>query len=67
MTKYDLHPVYYKKWLVATTDSNHSEPIYPNLIQEMSLENINQVWVADITYIRIEMCFAYLAAVMDLY
>lgn len=67
MTKYNLHPVYYKKWKIATTDSNHSEPIYPNLIQEMSLDNINQVWVADITYIRIETCFVYLAAIMDLY
>lgn len=67
MAKYNLRPVYYKKWKIVTTDSNHSEPIYPNLIQEMSLDNINQVWVADITYIRIETCFVYLAAIMDLY
>lgn len=67
MAKYELWPVYYKKFKVQTTDSNHSEPIYPNLIQEMGLDNINQVWVADITYIRIETCFVYLAAIMDLY
>ena len=67
MRKFDLWPVYYKKFKIQTTDSNHSEPIYPNLIQEMSIDNINQVWVADITYIRLETTFVYLAAIMDLY
>ena len=66
MRKFELWPVYYKKFKIQTTDSNHNEPIYPNLIQEMSIDNINQVWVADITYIRLETTFVYLAAIMDL-
>ena len=39
-----------KKW-VTTTDSNHNLPIYPNLIKDLTVERINQLWVADITYI----------------
>lgn len=53
-----------KKW-VKTTDSNHSYPIYPNLIKELILTNINQVWIADITYIRILLGFVYLAVILD--
>ena len=41
-----------KKW-VSTTNSNHRLPIYPNLIQNLRLDRINQLWVADITYIHI--------------
>ena len=41
-----------KNW-VCTTDSNHKLPVYPNLIKELTLDRINQLWVADITYIHI--------------
>lgn len=50
---------------VVTTDSNHSRPIYPNLAREMALTGINQLWVADITYIRLETEFVYLAVILD--
>jgi len=53
-----------RKW-VTTTDSNHGLPIYPNLIKELTIRNVNQLWVADITYIRILTCFVYLAVILD--
>jgi transposase InsO family protein len=52
---------------VVTTDSNHSRPVYPNLAAEMVLTGIDQLWVADITYIRLELEFVYLAVVLDAY
>jgi len=52
---------------VKTTDSNHPYPIYPNLIKGLKVTDINQVWVADITYIRIVTAFVYLAVILDLY
>lgn len=54
-----------RKFMVVTTDSNHSRPIYPNLAREMVLTDINQLWVADITYIRLETEFVYLAVILD--
>lgn len=56
-----------KKRFVATTDSNHNHEVHPNLIEEMSVDHINQVWTADITYIRILNGFVYLAVILDLY
>jgi transposase InsO family protein len=53
-----------KKW-VRTTDSNHALPIYPNLAPEMVLTGMDQLWVADITYIRLQSEFVYLAVVLD--
>ena len=52
---------------VLTTDSKHSLPVYPNLAGEMELTGIDQLWVADITYIRLETEFVYLAVVLDRY
>ena len=57
----------HKKKFVATTDSNHPHEVHPNLIEEFSINNINQVWTVDITYIRINTGFVYLAIVLDLY
>ena len=54
-----------KKFVVVTTDSNHERPVYPNLAKAMDLTGINQLWVADITYIRLELEFVYLAVVLD--
>lgn len=51
----------YKK----TTDSNHPFHKYPNLIKNMIIDRINQVWVSDITYIRILTTFVYLAVILD--
>jgi putative transposase len=48
-----------------TTDSRHAFPIYPNLYQNRIPTALNQIWTADITYIRLPLCFVYLAVVMD--
>jgi transposase InsO family protein len=53
-----------RKW-VRTTDSRHHFPRYHNLIKEMVIDRLNQVWLADITYIRIRTGFVYLAAILD--
>lgn len=55
-----------RKW-VKTTDSRHGFPRYPNLIKGMVINRLNQVWLADITYIRIRTGFVYLAAILDAY
>jgi len=52
---------------VTTTDSKHHFPRYPNLIKKLAVSRINQVWLADITYIRIRSGFVYLAAILDAY
>lgn len=53
-----------KKW-VKTTDSNHGYPVYSNLVKDFILTGINQIWLADITYIRILLGFVYLAVILD--
>ena len=50
---------------ISTTDSGHGLPVYPNLAADMALTGINQLWVADITYIRLRREFVYLAVVLD--
>jgi transposase InsO family protein len=50
---------------VIATNSNHGRPVYPNRARDMVLTDINQLWVADITYIRLEVEFVYLAVVLD--
>ena len=52
---------------VVTTNSKHPFPRYPNLIKGMVVSGLNQVWLADITYIRIRNGFVYLAAILDAY
>lgn len=52
---------------ISTTDSNHKYRIYPNLLKECTVTTINQVWIADITYIRIPTAFVYLAVILDLF
>jgi len=54
-----------RKKFVVTTDSSHGLPVYPNLAEVMELTGIDQLWIADITYIRLEMEFIYLAVVLD--
>jgi putative transposase len=50
---------------VTTTDSNHPLEIYLNLSRRMTLTGVDQLWVADITYIRLRSEFVYLAVVLD--
>jgi len=54
-----------RRKFVVTTDSNHNLRVYPNLAAGMELTGIDQLWVADITYIRLEVEFVYLAVVLD--
>jgi putative transposase len=63
--KYGLFPVFWKTFKVQTTQSDHNLPVFPNHLQGVKETTINQVWVADITYIRISACFVYLASILD--
>ena len=54
-----------RRAFVATTDSRHNLPVYPNLAGQMEPTAMNQLWVADITYIRLRTEFVYLAVVLD--
>ena len=56
-----------KRRFISTTDSRHSLTIYPNLVPDLTLASINQLWVADITYIRLAHEFIYLAVILDAY
>lgn len=65
--EYQLFPIRWQSFKIATTDSNHGHKIYPNLLADLTLKGTNQAWVADITYIRILKSFVYLAALLDRY
>lgn len=52
---------------VVTTDSEHTFHVYPNLVQYLQVTDMNQLWVADITYVRLDLEFVYLAVVLDAY
>ena len=54
-----------RRAFMVTTDSRHNLPVYPNLAGEMKPTAINQLWVADITYVRLRTEFVYLAVVLD--
>jgi putative transposase len=56
-----------RRRFVVTTDSDHNFEVHPNLAQHLELPDINQLWVADITYVRLEAEFVYLAVVLDGY
>ncbi len=54
-----------KRKFVVTTDSQHGLAVYPNLARSMVVTGVDQLWVADITYIRLEEEFVYLAVILD--
>jgi transposase InsO family protein len=54
-----------KRSFIRTTDSRHTLARYPNLVPELAVTGINQLWIADITYIRLLREFVYLAVVLD--
>jgi putative transposase len=62
MREHGLQP---RRRYVATTDSDHDQPIYPNRTQDLAIDGPNQLWVADITYVAIVEGFAYVAVILD--
>jgi putative transposase len=66
MKVFGLRPILCRTF-IRTTDSRHALPVYRNLLKKRQVAAVNQVWVSDITYIRIRSSFVYLAAILDLY
>jgi len=62
MREQSLQP---KRRFVATTDSNHDGPIFPNIAKDFEIHAPDHLWVADITYVELASGFAYLAVIMD--
>jgi putative transposase len=56
-----------KRRKTRTTNSDHSFPRYPNLVREVAAKYPDAIWVADITYVRLERPFVYLAVLMDVF
>jgi putative transposase len=57
----------YRRRKAYTTNSNHAYKKYPNIIRNMEILKPHTLWVSDITYIRLEKCFAYLSIITDAY
>ena len=66
MHKYDLFR-HIRRRFILTTDSDHAFPVYPNLLKGLEVTDVNQVWVADITYIRILTGFVFLAVILEVF
>ena len=64
MREHDLQPRRRRR-CVATTDSDHDQPIYPNRAKDLAIDGPDQLWVADITYVAIREGFAYVAVILD--
>jgi len=64
MREHDLQPKHRRRF-VATTDSDHDGPIFPNLARDMAPDGPNQLWVADITYVAVAGGFVYVAVLLD--
>jgi transposase InsO family protein len=54
-----------RRQFLITTDSNHGRKIYPNLARDLVRTGVNQLWIADLTYIRLREEFVFLAAILD--
>jgi putative transposase len=67
MRQHGLRALVWRGFKVKTTDSEHGHGFAPNLLPGLTVSEPNQVWVADITYIRIRTGFVYLAALLDLF
>jgi len=64
MREHGLQPPRRRRF-VATTDSDHDQPIFPDLTRELVVDGPNQLWVCDLTYIAIAVGFVYVAAILD--
>ena len=64
MREHGLQPRRRRRY-IATTDGDHDLPIFPNLARDMVPDVLNQLWVADITYVAINIGFVYVAVILD--
>jgi putative transposase len=64
MREHGLQPPRRRRY-VATTDSDHDQPIFPDQTRELEVDGPNQLWVADLTYVTIAVGFVYVAVIMD--
>ena len=64
MREHTLNPKQHRRF-IATTDSDHDYPIFPDLAKTMTPDGRNQLWVADITYIRLHREWVFLAVILD--
>jgi len=64
MREDNLLAIRYRKYIL-TTDSQHAHAVYVNLAARMTVTGINQLWVADLTYIRLRVEFVFLAVIID--
>ncbi len=64
MREHGLQPKTRRRF-VATTNSNHAEPVFPDRAKAMLVDGPNQLWVADITYVAILTGFVYVAVILD--
>jgi putative transposase len=64
MREHDLQPRTRRRH-VATTDSDHDQPIFPNRTKGLAVDGPNQLWVADLTYVAIVAGFVYVALILD--
>lgn len=56
-----------KRWRCRTTNSGHAFPHYPNRVAGLTVTAPDEVWMADITYVRLHQEFVYLAVIMDVF
>ena len=56
-----------RPFIPRTTDSDHDNPVYPNLIKGLEITHPDHVWASDITYIQLDKGFAYLASILDIF
>ncbi len=64
MREHGLQPKIRRRY-AATTDSNHDQPIFPNLAKDTIVDGRDRLWVADITYVAIAVGFVYVAVILD--
>jgi putative transposase len=64
MREHGLQPKVRRRY-IATTDSDHDQPIFPNRAKDMTVDGPDQLWVADITYVAIAVSFVYVAVILD--